>query len=153
MNDNNCFSFLTLTSEDSPMNDDDICKDKKKKKDDGCWLDDSLSQENLTDIMILTPDETTTDNSNHICTTSIRLFFDELGYLTEEPQPIDPTKNYAEEFEARVAQHTYKKTRRRHIDLSRIPSLLDEDPASDMSSTSSSFIHHPTDIEPYPVFR
>ncbi|CAO3589802.1 unnamed protein product [Absidia cylindrospora] len=110
-----------------------------------CWVDDSLCQESLMDILTLTPDVTTTDSGNHI-TESIHLFFEEIGHLTEEPQPIDPSKDYLAEYHERLElqQQRYKKSRRHHIEISRIPSLLDDNDTtvSGISSSSSSFIQH-----------
>jgi hypothetical protein len=111
------------------------------------WVDDSLCQENLPAIITLTPDEATIDSTNHIHSDNIHLFFEELGYLTEEPEPLDPTRDYLAEYHVQLEQQQqrYKKSRRHHIDLDRIPSLLDDNEtntASGVSSSSSSFIHH-----------
>ncbi|KAI8331668.1 hypothetical protein BC941DRAFT_438111 [Chlamydoabsidia padenii] len=108
------------------------------------WVDDSLCQENLPTIITLTADETTIDSMNHIHNDNIHLFFEELGYLTEEPQPLDPTRDYLAEYHERLEhqQKLYKKSRRHHIDLDRIPSLLDDNTTCGISSSFSSFSHH-----------
>lgn len=101
------------------------------------WIDDSECQENLFDIVPLTPEETTIDKDNHILTT-IQLFFEELGYLTEEPEPIDPNRDYDQEAKDLLSKRD-KKPRQKHVDLSRIPSL---DYTRSGISSSSSSIHH-----------
>ncbi|KAI9307021.1 hypothetical protein BJ944DRAFT_148267, partial [Cunninghamella echinulata] len=81
------------------------------------WMDDSICQENLMDIIILSPEETTIDSSNHICSTNhFKLFFEELGYLSEEPELIDPTIDYEAEYNERLKQQKllYKGKRRQH---------------------------------------
>ncbi|KAI8393808.1 uncharacterized protein BYT42DRAFT_486320, partial [Radiomyces spectabilis] len=85
------------------------------------WLEDSECQENLFQILPLNPEETVVDSNNHI-QTHIKLFFEELGYLTEEPEPIDPNVDYEALNEALMKERN-NKLRRHHIDLSRLPSL------------------------------
>lgn len=141
------FAFLPLTEDPEPPDAtmDDTAENITPETTTPCWVDDSICQENLMDIMTLTPDVTTTDSGNHICG-NIHLFFEEIGHLTEEPQPIDPSKDYLAEYQERLEQQKqrYKKSRRHHIEISRIPSLLDDNDttASGVSSSSSSFIQH-----------
>ncbi|KAL0081626.1 hypothetical protein J3Q64DRAFT_1730810 [Phycomyces blakesleeanus] len=126
MDQDNCFQstfdFISLTSEDTYM-----YSDEKYTM----WLDDSECQENLFDIMLLTPEESFVED-NHI-KTHIRLFFEELGYLTEEPEPIDPTRDYEAEAKILFASRNLK-TRQKHICLSDLPSL-DHFPSSSSSSS------------------
>ncbi|KAI9478338.1 MAG: hypothetical protein EXX96DRAFT_570457 [Benjaminiella poitrasii] len=102
------------------------------------WMEDSECQENLATILPLNPEECVVDENNHIQNVDgIHLFFEELGYLTEEPEPIDPTRDY--EAEAKILIEERNKTRKQHVDLSPMPSL--DDTTSGISSTSSSFHH------------
>ncbi|KAG2234706.1 hypothetical protein INT48_004144 [Thamnidium elegans] len=104
------------------------------------WLDDSECQENLFHILSLTPEETIIDKDNHCIHTFFQIFFEELGYFTEEPEPIDPTRDYESEAKILLNQRDNKKVvRQKHVDLSRIPSL--DYSRSGLSSRSSS-IHH-----------
>ncbi|KAI8391233.1 uncharacterized protein BYT42DRAFT_556123 [Radiomyces spectabilis] len=130
--------FLQLTADDNDyietnddwVNDGDCCN----------WLDDSECQENLTHIWALSPEETIIDAENHIHTTEIKMFCEELGVFTEEPEPIDPTRDY--EAEAALLIEERNKTRQKHINLSPTPSLL---MSSGLSSTASSFHHFDED--------
>ncbi|KAI9321399.1 hypothetical protein BX666DRAFT_1839117, partial [Dichotomocladium elegans] len=90
---------------DEPDDSDMICN----------WMDDSECQENLFTILSLTPEESTIDENNHIHF-DVRLFFEELGCLTEEPEPIDPTRDYDEE--ARLLLEERNRTRQKHVDVS-----------------------------------
>jgi hypothetical protein len=127
--------FFSLTPEDD---EDSYPQSPQDYQEPQCtWIDDSECQENLFHIVSLTPEETTIDKDNHILTT-IQLFFEELGYLTEEPEPIDPSRDYDQEARDLLSQRD-KKVRQKHVDLSRIPSL--DYTRSGMSSSSSS-IHH-----------
>ncbi|CAO3660588.1 unnamed protein product [Rhizopus stolonifer] len=104
------------------------------------WVDDCECQENLATIVTLSPEECTIDAQNHIQTSDVKVFFEELGYFTEEPEPIDPTRNY--ELEAKILLAEREKTRKKHIDLS-MPSLVDDTHTpSDISSNCSSFHAH-----------
>ncbi|KAI9364163.1 hypothetical protein BD770DRAFT_379418 [Pilaira anomala] len=112
------------------------------------WIDDSECQENLFHILSLTPEETIVDKDNHCIYTSFQIFFEELGYFTEEPEPIDPTRDYEGEAKIMLNQRDNKKVvRQKHVDLSRIPSL-EYTSISGLSSSSSSIHHehHLTDI-------
>ncbi|KAI8878500.1 hypothetical protein K501DRAFT_287844 [Backusella circina FSU 941] len=127
------FVFFSLTPEvneecQAPLNDQETCS----------WMEDSECQENLFHIVALTPEETSIDENNHIHTT-FTFFFEELGYLTEEPEPIDPTRDYDQEAKDLLNQRD-RKVRQKHIDLIRIPSL-EYNTRSGLSSSSSS-IHH-----------
>ncbi|KAI9256866.1 hypothetical protein EDC94DRAFT_522969 [Helicostylum pulchrum] len=105
------------------------------------WIDDSECQENLFHILSLTPEETIIDKDNHCIITSFQIFFEELGYFTEEPEPIDPNRDYEAEAKILLNQRDNKKVvRQKHVDLSRIPSL-EYSSRSGLSSSSSS-IHH-----------
>lgn len=95
------------------------------------WIDDNECVENLFQIVPLMPEESTIDENNHI-QTHIKLFFEELGYLTEEPEPIDPTRDYDAEAQQMLEERA--RTRQKHIHLSRSPSLC----YSGISSISSS---------------
>ncbi|CAO3638062.1 unnamed protein product [Cunninghamella blakesleeana] len=175
MSENNmCFEFLLLTSDEPPLPIEDDNYMNNNEKEIQTWMDDSLCQENLMDIVVLSPEESTTDSSNHICTSNqYKFFFEELGYFTEEPGPIDPTMDYEKEYNERLKlqKESYKgkksRYRQQHIHLSgsNTPSLLLDDAttnnnntmiSSGVSSTSSSFImhydqphhhhHHPIDL-------
>jgi hypothetical protein len=107
------------------------------------WIDDSECQENLFHIVSLTPEETIIDEDNHCIDTSYHLFFEELGYLTEEPESIDPTRDYEKEAIEFLNQRDNKKVvRQKHVDLSRIPSLEYSSSTRSGLSSSSSSTHH-----------
>ncbi|OBZ82078.1 hypothetical protein A0J61_09871, partial [Choanephora cucurbitarum] len=125
------FVFFSLTPEEVQLpstDEQETCQ----------WLDDSECQENLTHILSLTPEETMIDKDNHILT-FCQLFFKELGYLTEEPEPIDPSRDYEQEARDLLSQRD-KKMRQKHVDLSPTPSL--ESYYRSGISSSSSSIHH-----------
>ncbi|KAG0166679.1 hypothetical protein DFQ28_007016 [Apophysomyces sp. BC1034] len=134
---------LTPDDEDNNNNnypeDDDTC----------CWLNDCETQENLFQIIPLTPEESIVDDQNHIQSNNVKVFFEELGYFTEEPEPIDPTRDY--DAEAKILIEERNKTRKQHIHLSATPSL--DYSRSGISSTSSSLHHtdfHHDDVQsPY----
>ncbi|KAI8073825.1 hypothetical protein BC940DRAFT_228475, partial [Gongronella butleri] len=67
------------------------------------WVDDCEAQENLFQIIPLVPEEAHCDKDNHIIQEA-RIFFDELGYLCDEPEPIDPSMDYEAEFAARMKE-------------------------------------------------
>lgn len=121
--------LLCLTADDDNY-------DYQEEEDICCWIDDYECQENLGTILALGPEECVIDNENHIQSLNgVHLFFEELGVLTEEPEPIDPTRDYDEE--ARIFLQERNKQRKYHIES--IPSLLDDDTHSAVSSTVSSF--------------
>ena len=127
--------FLTLTSED----DDDLYPQDYEEPTTN-WMEDSECQENLFQIVSLTPEETIIDKDNHL-STSYHLFFEELGYLTEDPEPIDPTRDYEQEARELQSRRENKRVvRQKHIELSNSPSL-DYSSRSGISSSSSS-VHH-----------
>lgn len=105
------------------------------------WVDDCECQENLPTILSLNPEESIIDGDNHIQSMDgHKLFFEELGCFTEEPEPIDPTRDY--DAEAKILIEERNKTRKHHVDLGTpLPSLDDttSDISSGISSTSSSF--------------
>lgn len=110
------------------------------------WIDDCECQENLPTILLLNPQECCVDQDNHIQDMNgIQLFFEEIGILYDEPEPIDPNRNY--EAEAKILIEERNKTRKQHVDLeTRMPSLDDDTHTttnSGISSASSSF--HGTD--------
>ncbi|CAO0797542.1 unnamed protein product [Mucor circinelloides] len=128
--------FFSLTPEDD--NDDLYPTSPQDYENEECtWIDDSECQENLFQIISLTPEETIIDKDNHI-QTSFKLFFEELGYLTEEPEPIDPNRDYEQEAKDLLNQRD-RKVRQKHVDLFCLPSL--DSSRSGLSSSSSS-IHH-----------
>ncbi|RCI00401.1 hypothetical protein CU098_010368 [Rhizopus stolonifer] len=130
------FQIMCLTPEEDEYQYDDDCEQQ-----DVCWLDDCECQENLATILPLIPEAYVVDKDNHIQNVDgTHMFFEELGYFTEEPEPIDPTRDY--EAEAQQLIEERNKTRKQHIDLSPMPSLDNTD--SSVSSTSSSFHEHPT---------
>ena len=135
------FEILPLTPEDDDFDNynNNNTNDDSEDYDTCNWIDDSECQENLFQIVPLMPEETTIDKDNHIHT-HFKLFFEELGYLTEEPEPIDPTRDYDEE--ARQMLEERDRTRQKHVNVSRIPSLS----YSGVSSTSSSFHHQEHDV-------
>ncbi|KAI7900415.1 uncharacterized protein BX663DRAFT_517480 [Cokeromyces recurvatus] len=108
------------------------------------WIDDSECQENLFQIISLTPEVAIIDKENHIVHSSYSFFFKELGYFTEEPEPIDPSYDYELEAKNFLLQRD-KQTRKKHICLSRIPSLEYGCPRSGLSSSSSS-VHHESQL-------
>jgi hypothetical protein len=129
-----CFNglqLLCLTPEEDEYQYDDY------EETDITWIDDSECQENLATILPLNPEECIIDSDNHIQSMDgYHLFFEELGYFTEEPEPIDPTRDY--EAEAKILIEERNKTRKQHVDLcTPVPSL--DDTTSGVSSTSSSF--------------
>ncbi|KAI8331673.1 hypothetical protein BC941DRAFT_438122 [Chlamydoabsidia padenii] len=112
------------------------------------WLEDCEVQENLFQIIPLTPEETCCDQDNHIIQPrSISLFFEELGVLCEEPEPIDPSRDYEAEFKLHNQQleQLYSVNKRRprrqyHVHLDSTPAAS----SPGLSSSSSSF-HHTDD--------
>lgn len=129
------FEILTLTPDEG--DDSSNFDDEDNNDNSACnWMEDSECQENLFQIIPLMPEESVIDEDNHI-QTHIKLFFEELGYLTEEPEPIDPTRDY--DAEARQMLEERNRTRQKHVELSRVPSLAHS--RSGVSSTSSSFHH------------
>ncbi|KAI9251054.1 hypothetical protein BY458DRAFT_524162 [Sporodiniella umbellata] len=131
--------FLSLTPED-----DDYDYRLDQEEETYYWVDDSECQENLATIVTLSPEECTVDAENHlVCTTTdAHVFFEELGYFTEEPEPIDPSRNY--ELEAQILLAERDKTRKKHVELS-MPSLVDDTHTpSDIASNCSSFHAHDT---------
>ncbi|KAI8993735.1 hypothetical protein BDB01DRAFT_777374 [Pilobolus umbonatus] len=140
---NNCFglNFLALTSEDE---DDQYAMYDNEEEDYCNWVDDSECQENLATIFSLSPEQCVIDSDNHIRNVDgQKLFFEELGYLCEEPEPIDPTRDY--EAEAKHLIEERNKTRRMHVDLTSMPSL--DETCSGLSSNSSSFHCHDDKIQ------
>ncbi|KAI8386964.1 hypothetical protein BD560DRAFT_383358 [Blakeslea trispora] len=125
--------FFSLTPEEVqlPLN-------EEEEQEPYPWLDDSECQENLAHILSLTPEESIIDKDNHILS-FCQLFFKELGYLTEEPEPIDPSRDYEQEARDLSTQRD-RKLRQKHVDLSPTPSL-ESHSRSGLSSSSSS-IHH-----------
>jgi hypothetical protein len=105
--------FFCLTSEQDDTN--CFCEEEDDE-DDGSWMNDDECQENTFLIIPLTPEETTIDKDNHIHTT-FHFFFKELGYFTEEPEPIDPSRDYEQEAR-RLFDQRDKKARQKHVDLS-----------------------------------
>lgn len=124
-------NFLSLTDDDEnhfnyDYEDEDVCK----------WMDDSECQENLPTIFSLNPEECIVDADNHIKNVDgLKLFFEELGYLCEEPEPIDPSRDY--DAEAAKLLEERNRTRKMHVQLSSLPSL--DENSSGLSSNSSSF--------------
>ncbi|KAI8882786.1 hypothetical protein K501DRAFT_285712 [Backusella circina FSU 941] len=129
--------FMSLTPEDN----DDQYKYDEQDEEEYNWIDDCECQENLATILPLSPEECVIDKDNHILNVNgIKLFFEELGYLTEEPEPIDPSRDYEAEAQVLLEQRN-KMNRKLHIELSSpVPSLDDNDTptSSGISSTSSS---------------
>ncbi|KAI8338371.1 hypothetical protein BC941DRAFT_422693 [Chlamydoabsidia padenii] len=150
--DQDCFiPGLELIS----LTDDDYDYSKPDDEDMIDWLDDCELQENLFQILSLTPEETTCDKDNHIIQSDPHHVFEELGYFCDEPEPIDPTMDYEADYQQRMdqQQQIIKKNgrarayqRQHHMDLASIPvadeTSMDADPG--LSSTFSSF-HHTDD--------
>ncbi|KAG1292117.1 hypothetical protein G6F61_009595 [Rhizopus arrhizus] len=113
------------------------------------WIDDCECQENLATLLPLSPEECIIDQENHIQTTDHYLFFEELGCFTEEPEPIDPNRDY--EAEAKALLEEREKTRKKHIDL-QIPSLDQDTQPSGISSTCSSFHAHDLYTPHHPIY-
>ncbi|KAI7869212.1 hypothetical protein BDF14DRAFT_1714805, partial [Spinellus fusiger] len=93
--------FLLLTSEEDNYSYYED-KDTKDTSTPLCtWIDDCEVQENLFEILPLTPEESRIDKDNHIIQSNpCKYFFEELGYFTQEPDLIDPSRDY--EAEAQV---------------------------------------------------
>ncbi|SAM08394.1 hypothetical protein [Absidia glauca] len=119
------------------------------------WLEDCEVQENLFQIIPLTPEETCCDQDNHIIQPQqVSLFFEELGILYDEPEPIDPSRDYEAEYQLHTKQleelYSLKKRARRqhHMHLDSIPKVTSNPPdittSPGLSSSSSSF-HHTDD--------
>ncbi|KAI8647152.1 hypothetical protein BD408DRAFT_408687 [Parasitella parasitica] len=104
------------------------------------WIDDCECQENLATILPLNPEECIVDSENHIQNVDgHRLFFEELGCFTEEPEPIDPSRDYDAEAVAFIEERN--KTRKQHVELSYSPMPSLDNTTSGLSSASSSFHH------------
>lgn len=137
MNNNNIIPGLQLMC--LTADEDDYNYQQEEQEPDIYWLDDYECQENLGTILALGTEECVIDDDNHIQSLNgIKLFFEELGVITEEPEPIDP--NYDYEEEGRLFLQERNKHRKFHIDS--IPSLL----SSAVSSTVSSFQEEEQDI-------
>jgi hypothetical protein len=144
MNNNNnnnnqeefCFTglqLLCLTPEEDEYQYDDY-----EEETDITWIDDCECQENLGTILSLSPEACIVDSDNHILSMdAYHLFFEELGCFTEEPEPIDPTRDY--DAEAKQLIEERNKTRKQHVDLCTPVPSLDDTTTSGISSTSSSF--------------
>ncbi|CAO3696998.1 unnamed protein product [Rhizopus stolonifer] len=102
-------TFFCLTPEPDEI-------DYAEEESDDSWMEDYECQENTFDIVPLSPEESTIDKDNHIHT-QYHFFFKELGFFTEEPEPIDPNRNYEQEASAFLNQRN-KKIRQKHIDIS-----------------------------------
>lgn len=128
--------FVCLTPEEDEYNEDYY--NNQGDEEIYNWIDDSECQENLATILPLNPEECIIDSENHILhMNGIQLFFEEIGILYDEPEPIDPSRDY--EAEAKILIEERNKTRKHHIDLSPIPSLdHDTNTLSGNSSASSS---------------
>ncbi|KAI9276352.1 hypothetical protein BY458DRAFT_505582 [Sporodiniella umbellata] len=83
---------------------------------DDAWMEDYECQENTFQIVPLSPEESVVDQDNHI-RYQYHYFFKELGYFTEEPEPIDPKRNYEQEAHSLITQRN-QKLRQQHIELS-----------------------------------
>ncbi|CEI98948.1 hypothetical protein RMCBS344292_13043 [Rhizopus microsporus] len=128
--------FISLTPEEDDYDYNNSSFDQEEET---YWIDDCECQENLATILPLNPEECTIDEDNHIQSTDVHVFFEELGYFTEEPEPIDPTRDY--EAEAKLLLEERDKTRKKHVDIT-MPSLDDTHTPSGISSTCSSFHAH-----------
>lgn len=134
--------FICLTSEEDDYQYDD---DKNHLEEEIYynWIDDSECQENLPTILPLNPEECIIDSDNHIRhMDGMQLFFEEIGIVYDEPEPIDPSRDY--DAEARVLIAKRDQTRKKHIDLSPMPSLDDGATTTTTTTTSSasSSFHH-----------
>ncbi|KAI9487342.1 MAG: hypothetical protein EXX96DRAFT_450289, partial [Benjaminiella poitrasii] len=110
--------FFSLTPDE-----DSYTSPEDEEEEEPCtWIDDSECQENLFQIISLAPEETVIDKDNHIIHTTYQFFFKELGYFTEEPEPIDPNRDYEQEAKE-LFNRRNKKARQNHVNVSRIPSL------------------------------
>lgn len=95
--------------------------------------------DDLLELLPLTPDITSTNDSNRLhCET--RLVFEELGVLTEEPEPIDPNRDYEKEFQVKqteLQENRRSRQRRnaRDASLNSLPSLTTSEGTSAASST------------------
>lgn len=101
--------------------------------------------ENLGTIIPLGTEECIVDTNNHIQNLNgFHLFFEELGVLTEEPEPIDPNRDY--EGEARLFFSKQRKCRRENtlIQEGSIPSLLEEEYTHSTTSSAASSYHTTT---------
>lgn len=130
--------FICLTSEEDDYQYDDNYNNEEEIYYN--WIDDSECQENLPTILPLNPEECVIDSDNHIRNMDgIQLFFEEIGIIYDEPEPIDPTRDY--DSEARILIEKRDQTRKKHIDLSPMPSLDDSNTTTTTTSASSSFHH------------
>lgn len=127
--------LMCLTPEDDYQ-----YNDEEQDQEEYNWIDDCECQENLATILSLNPEECMIDSENHIQNVDgAHLFFEELGCFTEEPEPIDPTRDY--DAEAKILIEERNKTRKQHVELSCSPMPSLDDTTSGLSSTSSSFHH------------
>ncbi|CAO3638026.1 unnamed protein product [Cunninghamella blakesleeana] len=108
------------------------------------WVDDCEAQENLFQILPLTPEEAICDQDNHIVSSNqYQFFFEELGYFSEEPESIDPSRDYEMEYQIKMNHqqdlilNNNKRLlkRQHHIDLEKNPLAS---PSSSSTSSSSS---------------
>lgn len=128
--------FICLTPEEDDYQYDDYNHEEEEIYYN--WIDDSECQENLATILPLNPEECIIDSDNHIRNVDgIQLFFEEIGIIYDEPEPIDPNRDY--DSEAKILIEKRDKTRKKHIDLSPMPSLDDDTTTTTTTSSSSSF--------------
>lgn len=114
---------------------------------------DENTPDDLLELLPLTPDITyTTENNQLHC--EPRLFFEELGVLSEEPEQIDPSRDYEKEFEVlqnELARQRRSRKRRNAKDasLNSLPSLVNSGVTSAASSLERRRYHQPHDM----IFR
>ncbi|KAI9300820.1 hypothetical protein BJ944DRAFT_272407 [Cunninghamella echinulata] len=172
-NDNQClipgFEIISLTADEPEWynNNDQQYEDDSTMID---WIDDCEAQENLFQIIPLTPEEAICDQDNHIISTAqSKLFFEELGYFCEEPEAIDPTMNYEAEYQIKmnhqqelISKNNNKKLKRQHhIDLGSSSSSSSSSTCSpELTTSAASSFHHTEDDDdddlirsPYPLNR
>jgi hypothetical protein len=107
--------------------------------------------DDLLELLPLTPDITSTTDGNHLhC--EVRLVLEELGVLTEEPEQIDPNRDYEKEFEVKQREVNRRSRQRRNArdaSLNSLPSLANSEVTSAASSAEPRRWPQPHDM----VFR
>ncbi|CAO3589794.1 unnamed protein product [Absidia cylindrospora] len=155
--------LISLTDEYDDNDNSDNCLDRHETMVD--WIEDCQVQENLFQIIPLTPEETICDKDNHIIKPNVDVFFEELGFICDEPEPIDPGRDYEAEYKQQQQKYNSnarrQRQRQRHVDLETLTvtqassstttktsisavirhGTMDTVSSPGLSSTSSSFYH------------
>ncbi|ORZ14052.1 hypothetical protein BCR42DRAFT_417950 [Absidia repens] len=135
--------LISLTDEYDDNDSSDNCLDRDEPMVD--WIEDCQVQENLFQIIPLTPEETICDKDNHIIKSNVNVFFEELGYICDEPEAIDPGCDYEAEYKQQQQKYDNnvrrRRQRQRHVDLE---TIITTPASSSTTTTTPAVIRHGT---------